>query len=219
MSAAAPARPELISLDDAVARILGRVPEMSPANAETVSTFDALGRVLAAGRSLADRRAARRQQRDGRLCAARRRRAGGGHASCRVSQRIAAGSVGVPLEAGSAARIFTGAQMPAGADAVVMQEQCSAVDGGVRVDVVPRSRPVDPAPRRRRRARRRRAARRPAPLAAGARHGGLGRRRHAPGRPRGRAWRCSRPATNWRCRASRSSPARSTTRTASRCAA
>ena len=46
----------------------------------------------------------------------------------RVAQRIAAGSVGQPLEAGTAARIFTGAPIPPGADAVVMQEFC-AVDG------------------------------------------------------------------------------------------
>ncbi|MDQ6684799.1 MAG: molybdopterin molybdotransferase MoeA, partial [Pseudomonadota bacterium] len=54
-----------------------------------------------------------------------------------VSQRIAAGQVGVPLEPGSAARIFTGAQIPPGADAVVMQERCVAGDGFVRFDVVP----------------------------------------------------------------------------------
>ncbi len=46
-----------------------------------------------------------------------------------VSQRIPAGVVGAPLQPGSVARIFTGAQVPAGADAVVMQEQCEAVPG------------------------------------------------------------------------------------------
>jgi molybdopterin molybdotransferase len=51
-----------------------------------------------------------------------------GAARLRVSQRIPAGVVGAPLEAGTAARIFTGAMIPDGADAVVMQEQC-AVDG------------------------------------------------------------------------------------------
>lgn len=45
-----------------------------------------------------------------------------------VSQRIAAGHVGSPLIAGTAARIFTGAPIPPGADAVVMQENCR-VDG------------------------------------------------------------------------------------------
>ncbi|MEX0964489.1 MAG: gephyrin-like molybdotransferase Glp [Pseudohongiellaceae bacterium] len=46
----------------------------------------------------------------------------------RIGQRIAAGENGRPLDAGEAARIFTGAPVPAGADAVVMQENC-AVSG------------------------------------------------------------------------------------------
>jgi len=54
-----------------------------------------------------------------------------------VSQRIPAGVVGSPLAAGTAARIFTGAQVPAGADAIVMQEQCEPLDGAVRVNAVP----------------------------------------------------------------------------------
>lgn len=41
-----------------------------------------------------------------------------------VTQRITAGRVGEPLLAGEAARIFTGAPLPAGADAVIMQENC-----------------------------------------------------------------------------------------------
>ena len=45
-----------------------------------------------------------------------------------VSQRIAAGTAGGPLQAGTAARIFTGAPLPAGADAVVMQEDCIALE-------------------------------------------------------------------------------------------
>jgi molybdopterin molybdotransferase len=58
-----------------------------------------------------------------------------------VSQRIPAGVVGAPLQPGTAVRIFTGAQVPAGADAVVMQEQCAAMPGdglgSVRIDTVP----------------------------------------------------------------------------------
>ncbi len=41
-----------------------------------------------------------------------------------ISQRICAGAVGTELEANTAARIFTGASIPAGADAVIMQEVC-----------------------------------------------------------------------------------------------
>jgi hypothetical protein len=48
-----------------------------------------------------------------------------------VSQRIPAGSVGTTLQPGTAARIFTGAPIPAGADAVVMQELCQHSAGGV----------------------------------------------------------------------------------------
>lgn len=46
-----------------------------------------------------------------------------------VSQRIPAGSQGAPLQAGTVARIFTGAPIPLGADAVVMQEDCEDVQG------------------------------------------------------------------------------------------
>jgi molybdopterin molybdotransferase len=48
-----------------------------------------------------------------------------------VSQRIPAGTVGTPLQPGTAARIFTGAPIPAGADAVIMQERCEhgEIDG------------------------------------------------------------------------------------------
>jgi molybdopterin molybdotransferase len=55
----------------------------------------------------------------------------------RISQRITAGRVGVPLEPGTAARIFTGAPMPAGADAVVMQEACTARGDRVTINEVP----------------------------------------------------------------------------------
>jgi molybdopterin molybdotransferase len=48
-----------------------------------------------------------------------------------VSQRIPAGSVAQPLEAGTVARIFTGAPIPPGADAVVMQEESSVDEAGL----------------------------------------------------------------------------------------
>jgi molybdopterin molybdotransferase len=58
----------------------------------------------------------------------------------RIAQRIPAGSVGVQLESGTAARIFTGAPVPPDADAVVMQEDCTVVEGSageVQVNVMP----------------------------------------------------------------------------------
>ncbi len=54
-----------------------------------------------------------------------------------VSQRIAAGSSGSPLAAGSMARIFTGAPVPAGADAVLMQEDCLVLPATGSADAQP----------------------------------------------------------------------------------
>jgi molybdopterin molybdotransferase len=59
----------------------------------------------------------------------------------RIAQRIPAGSMGTQLEAGTAARIFTGAPVPPGADAVVMQEDCTT-DGEtnqVTINIAPTS--------------------------------------------------------------------------------
>jgi molybdopterin molybdotransferase len=53
-----------------------------------------------------------------------------------VSQRIPAGYVGQPLAAGTVARIFTGAMIPEGADAVVMQEQCQVDSESGHVQVL-----------------------------------------------------------------------------------
>ncbi|MES9878811.1 MAG: gephyrin-like molybdotransferase Glp [Candidatus Sedimenticola sp. PURPLELP] len=55
-----------------------------------------------------------------------------------VSQRIPAGASGdVPLEQGTAARIFTGAPVPPNADAVVIQEVCEADGDDVIVNQLP----------------------------------------------------------------------------------
>lgn len=55
-----------------------------------------------------------------------------------VSQRIPAGSVGHTLAPGTAARIFTGAPIPPGADAVVMQELCEHGETGVVIKHQPK---------------------------------------------------------------------------------
>ena len=66
-----------------------------------------------------------------------------GQARLPVTQRIPAGVIGQSLDAGTAARIFTGAFIPTGADAVVMQEQCvSEIQGEqtfVTINHVPQS--------------------------------------------------------------------------------
>ncbi|ABE44120.1 molybdopterin molybdotransferase MoeA [Polaromonas sp. JS666] len=138
-SPAAPAaRPALRPLDDALAELL--TPALPLAGPETVSTFEADGRVLAEDvvsalqvppedNSSMDGYAVR---------AAEVQHAG---TALRVSQRIPAGSAGSALEPGTAARIFTGAPIPAGADAVVMQEDCEVLadpQGFIRITQAPK---------------------------------------------------------------------------------
>jgi molybdopterin molybdotransferase len=53
-----------------------------------------------------------------------------------VSQIIHAGVQVSPLEAGTAARIFTGAEIPQGADTVIMQENCQALDDKAQVNII-----------------------------------------------------------------------------------
>ena len=107
---------------------------------ETVSTLDALGRVLAQDQaSQLNVPPMDNTQMDG--YAVRSADCMSGSASLSVSQRIPAGHVGQPLQPGTAARIFTGALIPEGADAVVMQEQCQfdEASGKVTVNHVPKS--------------------------------------------------------------------------------
>ncbi|MCP5270270.1 MAG: molybdopterin molybdotransferase MoeA [Burkholderiaceae bacterium] len=127
-----------MSLDEALQRLVAGAAAHRIDRTETVGTFDALGRVLAAEvRSGLDVPPADNTSMDGYAMRAADVPAEG--TVLPVSQRIPAGVVGQPLQPGTAARIFTGAQVPAGADAVVMQEQCEALDGSVRVNTVPQS--------------------------------------------------------------------------------
>ena len=135
-----PERAPMLTLDEALSRLLAAVEPFPENTHETLSTFDALGRVLQSDvRSTLDVPPADNTSMDGYAMRVADVPAVG--TLLPVSQRIPAGSVGRPLQPGSAARIFTGAQVPAGADAVVMQEQCEAVRDGagesVRVNVVP----------------------------------------------------------------------------------
>ncbi|MPQ56163.1 gephyrin-like molybdotransferase Glp [Duganella sp. FT27W] len=103
------------------------------ADIETVPTLAANGRVLAEAQvSGMNVPGQDNTQMDG--YAVRAADCSSGHAVLKVSQRIPAGHVGQPLQAGTAARIFTGALIPQGADAVVMQEQCEV--GGADGDTV-----------------------------------------------------------------------------------
>jgi molybdopterin molybdotransferase len=118
----------LLTLDEALARLLAGASQQPIRDTETVSTFDALGRVLAADvASLLDVPPADNTSMDGYALNTADLPAPG--TVLPVAQRIPAGVVGQPLARGTAVRIFTGAQVPPGADAVVMQEQCEALAG------------------------------------------------------------------------------------------
>ena len=124
----------MLTLDEALGRLLSSIRPL--AETEQVSTFDALGRVLAEGVSSAlDVPPADNTSMDGYAMRCADVPAVG--TVLPVSQRIPAGHVGEPLQPGTAARIFTGAQIPPGADAVVPQEQCEPEGEGVRIGIVP----------------------------------------------------------------------------------
>lgn len=131
----------LLSLDEALALLRDGAAPFVLSQTDTLSTFDALGRVLAQDVvSTLDVPPADNTSMDGYAMRCADVPAAG--TLLPVSQRIPAGVVGAVLQPGTAARIFTGAQVPAGADAVVMQEQCEAVAGdglgSVRVNTVPK---------------------------------------------------------------------------------
>lgn len=124
-------------LDDALAELLAHAVPLG--NDEWVDSFLADGRVLRQAavsplqvppqdNSAMDGYAVRSAQ-----CAT-------GDAVFVVSQRIAAGMPAQALAQASVARIFTGAPIPEGADAVVMQEDCELLeDGRVRVNSRPQA--------------------------------------------------------------------------------
>jgi molybdopterin molybdotransferase len=130
----------LLALDEVLGKLVAGSRPHRIVETESLSTFDALGRVLTADvASLLDVPPEDNTSMDG--YALRCADVPSAGAVLPVSQRIPAGVVGARLAPGTAARIFTGAQVPAGADAVVMQEQCEAVAGEglgtVRVNAVP----------------------------------------------------------------------------------
>lgn len=132
-----PARAPLKPLDTALAELLTQVSTL--VGTEAVSTFTADGRVLAQNiLSSLHVPPQDNSAMDGYAVRSADIPAAGTILS--VSQRIPAGSVGTALQAGTAARIFTGASIPQGADAVVMQEDCEALENDlIRVNAIPKS--------------------------------------------------------------------------------
>ena len=125
----------LLSFDEARCRLLGFVRPVR--EIETVDTLFAAGRVLAVTqRSAINQPPMDNSGMDGYALRAADVPAAGTRLA--VSQRIPAGSVGHELAPGTAARIFTGAPLPPGADTVVMQELCEHDGEHVVVNAVPR---------------------------------------------------------------------------------
>jgi molybdopterin molybdotransferase len=125
----------LLSVDEALDTLL--VGARPVAEIEQVPTMEAVNRVLArAQSSTMDVPPMDNSAMDG--YALRLGDLKSADTKLRVAQRIAAGSVGKPLEAGTAARIFTGAPVPPGSDAVVMQEDCSVSGDFVSFKKIPK---------------------------------------------------------------------------------
>ncbi|MBI1944010.1 MAG: molybdopterin molybdotransferase MoeA, partial [Betaproteobacteria bacterium] len=126
----------LLSVDEALELLLAGAQPV--AQIEELPTLEACGRVLArAQASTMDVPPMDNSAMDG--YAVRLADLAAGEKRLRIAQRIAAGSVGKPLEPGTAARIFTGAPVPAGADAIVMQEFCVTENEGVILRTTPKA--------------------------------------------------------------------------------
>lgn len=128
-------RKPLKPLDDALQELLAHAQPM--AGVQQIDTFDADGRVLLqAAVSPLQVPPQDNSAMDG--YAVRAAECASADAVLPVSQRIPAGTAPEALAAGSVARIFTGAPVPAGADAIVMQEDCEVQeDGRVRIKAQP----------------------------------------------------------------------------------
>ena len=123
----------LLSVDDALERLLAGAKPVS--QIEEVPTLEATKRVLArAQRSTMDVPPMDNSAMDG--YAVRRDEVSPGR-KFKVAQKIMAGAVGKPLEPGTVARIFTGAPIPQGADAIVMQELATVEGDAVAFKKVP----------------------------------------------------------------------------------
>jgi molybdopterin molybdotransferase len=138
MSTPSPSAPRapLLSTADALATLLAAATPV--AEVESVATLDALGRVLAEDVvSELDVPPAPTSAMDG--YAVRVADVLQGERRLPISQRVPAGHSPQPLAAGTAARIFTGAPVPPGADAVVMQEQAESDGDAVAILHTPKT--------------------------------------------------------------------------------
>lgn len=121
---------ELTPLEDALDHLISQTTAVT--RTEKVALSDSLDRILAKDYLVpADVPPADNSAVDGYAL-----RAGdlSNQTSLPVSGRVAAGHAPGSLRPGTAVRIFTGSQIPAGADSVIMQERVTVADGGIIVD-------------------------------------------------------------------------------------
>ncbi|KKN49917.1 hypothetical protein LCGC14_0638020 [marine sediment metagenome] len=120
----------LTPVEDAMAHLLGAAPVI--AQTQPLPLTESLGRILAQDYQVpSDVPPADNSAVDGyALCA-------GDYVpgqALSVSDRIPAGAAPSPLKLGTVARIFTGSEVPAGADTVIMQEQVEVTPGGILIN-------------------------------------------------------------------------------------
>jgi molybdopterin molybdotransferase len=126
----------MLKVDEAIETLLENSKPV--VGEETIALIDASGRTLAADIVAAlDVPPADNSAMDGYAL----RHADGmdSQTALPLSQRITAGSVPAELAPGTAARIFTGAEVPAGADTVVMQEHCEGDASKVLINKLPQA--------------------------------------------------------------------------------
>ena len=127
----------MLTVSEAIQKLIAQAQPLANdrrrAGLQSVPVTEALGRVIAVDiASTIDVPPAANSAMDGyAFCAAD---AAANNFKLPVSQRIPAGSVAMPLVPGTAARIFTGGEIPLGADTVAMQENCEEADESVSVD-------------------------------------------------------------------------------------
>ena len=131
-------KPPMLTAEQALEHLLSHARAVS--ETERVAMQAALGRVLAEDvNSLVDVPPLDNTSMDG--YAVRTADITKEGAVLKVNQRIPAGSVGKPLETGCAARIFTGAPIPPNADAIIIQEDTTLIEGQadqVQVNYIPK---------------------------------------------------------------------------------
>lgn len=132
-------KPPMLTAQQALDHLLSNAKAVG--ESETVAMQAALGRVLAENvNSLVDVPPLDNTSMDGYAVRTADTQVSG--STLKIAQRIPAGSMGTQLEPGTAARIFTGAPVPPGADAVVMQEDCAIPEDStdqVQVNIAPTS--------------------------------------------------------------------------------